>query len=76
MNRFYPTRDDLQLDKRICTALDRVGVRTMTDLLAQSPDTLKHIRGLGWRSIMAIEVALAQHDLTLQPAEDEHDEQS
>ncbi len=71
MANSFPTRSELHLDKRICTALDRVGLRTVADIVGQSSDQLMHVRGLGWRSIMEIEVALALYGLALKPSEDE-----
>ncbi|BAO89055.1 DNA-directed RNA polymerase subunit alpha C-terminal domain-containing protein [Caballeronia cordobensis] len=74
-NYARPTRASLHLSKRVCTALDRAGLRTVDQIVTRSPRALLRSAGLGHRSVLEIEVALALFGLTLSSTEDEPNEQ-
>ncbi|MCI1043871.1 DNA-directed RNA polymerase subunit alpha C-terminal domain-containing protein [Caballeronia zhejiangensis] len=69
-----PTRAALALSKRICTALDRAGLRTVDQIIKRSADSLRSVNGLGPKSMVELRDALSLHGLAL--AKEIDDEQS
>jgi DNA-directed RNA polymerase alpha subunit len=60
-----PTRAELCLPKRTCSALDREGLRTVEQIIQRSARSLLPVHGLGPKSILELQIALANYGLAL-----------
>ncbi|MDR5790312.1 DNA-directed RNA polymerase subunit alpha C-terminal domain-containing protein [Caballeronia sp. LP003] len=59
--------------KHVCTALDRAGLRAVDQIIKRSAGSLLHLHGLGSKSLLELETALARFGLAL--AKERSDEQ-
>lgn len=55
------------LSPRVCNALQRMGVREITDLANVTRDQVDAQHGIGWRSLMAIEEVMGLNGIKFRP---------